>query len=167
MTIKCNNCSVDRNVGDICDICSVFRGNGLGATATRNDIIQARLTSVNGQQSLFGRVNPISLEGKVLYPTSHHDEGLEQLAAANKALGDRLFPNRTNSSMFLKLYGEIAEMIDNPDDPEEWADVMIMLLDYGAKHFPGAMVSTIRRKMGTNEGRTWKANTSGVFQHVE
>lgn len=42
-------------------------------------------------------------------------------------------PQRTDVSMFLKFYGEIAEMIESGGDTDEIADVFILLLDYARR----------------------------------
>jgi len=93
---------------------------------------------------------------------------IDALATRITAQADRLFPNRTDTSMFLKLYGEIAEMIDaNPDNVEgEVADVLIMVLDFARRR--GISISTaIQRKMAVNDVRKWETNQLGVAKHVE
>lgn len=93
---------------------------------------------------------------------------IDALAFQVKEQADRLFPKRTDQSMFLKLYGEIAEMIDADEAhrDDEVADVFIMLLDYAK--VKGINIETaIRRKMAINDAREWKQNGLGAFQHVE
>ncbi len=91
---------------------------------------------------------------------------IHQLAHRIKNQADRLFPSRTDQSMFLKVYSEMGELVSAPDDPEEFADLMIMLLDYGArKGF--AIEYEVKKKMALNETRVWKQNENGVFQHVK
>lgn len=91
---------------------------------------------------------------------------IDNLALEVETQADRLFPKRTDVSMFLKIYAETAELIDAPDDEDEYADLMIMLLDYGSrKKF--AIEAVIRRKMAINEKRKWNMNQYGAFQHVE
>lgn len=78
---------------------------------------------------------------------------------------NRLFPDRTDSSMYLKLYAETAEVIDSKGRAEEVADVLIMWLDYAVRK--GINIEeAIRAKMAINEKRTWEFS-NGVFQHVE
>ena len=94
---------------------------------------------------------------------------IESLAGQIKAQADRLFPNRTDSSMFLKIYSETGELVSAETQDEragELADLLIMLLDYGARHKID-MTNAIVRKMGTNESRKWATNELGVNQHVE
>lgn len=82
---------------------------------------------------------------------------------------DRLFPNRTDTAMFLKIYHETAELID-ADTPakrsDEFADLMILLLDYGSRHGISIEIA-ITKKMAINDARKWKTNELGVNQHVE
>lgn len=92
--------------------------------------------------------------------------GIDDLASEITNQADRLFPQRTDTSMFLKLYGEIAEMIESKGDADEVADVLIMVLDYGARRgIP--LEAAIRKKMLVNEKRTWQINELGVASHVE
>lgn len=92
---------------------------------------------------------------------------IDRLAYQIKEQADRLFPQRTDASMFIKLYGEIAEMIDATDVNRagEVADVLIMVLDY-AKVKGINVEQAIRQKMAVNDARTWKRNDLGAFQHV-
>lgn len=77
---------------------------------------------------------------------------------------DRLFPSRTPVSMFLKLFSEIGELVEAQSE-EEYADVMIMLLDYGAKSNFN-IEAAVRHKMAINEKRNWATNELGVNRHV-
>lgn len=82
---------------------------------------------------------------------------------------DRLFPDRTDQSMFLKMYSELGELAGAKTHVErsmEMADVMIMLLDYAHKHNIDLQES-IRFKMSINDKRTWEQNELGVFSHVK
>ena len=91
--------------------------------------------------------------------------GIDNLAYEVQTQADDLFPDRTDQSMFMKLFSELGELIESGTE-EEYADVMIMLLDYGSRkmfHIEPA----IRRKMEINGQRKWVVNELGVFQHVE
>lgn len=94
---------------------------------------------------------------------------IDTLAHQIEFQADRLFPERTDIAMFLKIYHETAELID-ADTPakkaDEFADLMILLLDYAARHHIEIELA-IARKMEINEGRKWKTNALGVKQHVE
>jgi hypothetical protein len=76
-----------------------------------------------------------------------------------------LFPKRTQSKAFLKLYEELGEVIKNPSDPLEWADVFIMLLDL-SKMNNIDVVSAILHKMQINQERVWTETPTGTYQHV-
>ncbi|TXG97711.1 MAG: DUF550 domain-containing protein [Nevskiaceae bacterium] len=80
-------------------------------------------------------------------------------------MANKLFPHRKQSSAFLKLYGEVGEVIDNPTDPGEWADVFILLLDLA--RINGIDVEqAVRDKMRILQKREWEVNpVFGTFQH--
>lgn len=81
--------------------------------------------------------------------------------------GNEVFPNRTDEKMFLKLYGEVAELIDAGDDcAGEVADVLILVLDYAKRK--GINPSTaVQEKMNVNRKRTWEFDQLGVMKHVK
>jgi hypothetical protein len=89
---------------------------------------------------------------------------IDELAEQVKAQADRLFPNRTDTSMYLKMFKELGEMIED-GDPDEVADVFIMLLDF-AKRKNIHIAEVVLRKMDINNGRTWVVNELGVMRHV-
>lgn len=93
---------------------------------------------------------------------------INNLAELVRGQADLLFPDRNDQSMYLKLYGEIAEMIDAPPDKlnGEVADVFIMLLDFADRK--GIDIeAAVLLKMSINEHRTWTRTANGNFQHVE
>ena len=74
------------------------------------------------------------------------------------------FPNRTDSSMFLKMYSEIAELIRSDGEPLELADLFILLMDYAVRK--DIVISTaVRQKLEINRQRTWKINADGTMSH--
>lgn len=93
---------------------------------------------------------------------------INHLAAAIQEQADGLFPKRTDQSMFLKMYSELGELAtaDDKGRADELADVLIMVLDYGARHGID-MELAILRKMAINQNRKWVTNALGVNQHVE
>jgi NTP pyrophosphatase (non-canonical NTP hydrolase) len=104
-----------------------------------------------------------------LLPQEFRAMRIDFLAREIEYQADRLFPKRTDTAMFLKIYHETAELID-ADTPvkrsDEFADLMILLLDYGSRH--GIEIEqAIKTKMAINENRKWKTNEMGVNQHVE
>lgn len=94
---------------------------------------------------------------------------IDTLASQIEQQANRLFPNRTDTSMFLKIYHETSELIDANTPAkraDEIADLLIMILDYGSRH--GIEIEqAIVRKMAINDARKWKTNEHGVNQHVE
>lgn len=66
--------------------------------------------------------------------------------------------------MFLKMFSEIGEMVDRPDDPMEVADVFIMLLDY-AHRKKIDIRQVVEYKMAINANRQWVVNEMGVMSH--
>lgn len=76
------------------------------------------------------------------------------------------FPNRTDTSMYLKMYGEIGEMIDSDGDADEIADVFIMLLDY-AKRKKVDITTAVLKKLVVNRNRVWVTSKDGVNSHVK
>ena len=92
--------------------------------------------------------------------------GIDTLAREVKVHADTLFPGRTDASMFLKIYGETAEVIDSNGAADEIADIFIMWLDYAARK--GVNIeAAVRAKMLINSKRSWVKTEAGVFQHVE
>lgn len=89
---------------------------------------------------------------------------ISDLARKVSEQADRLFPKRTDSSMFLKMFSEIGEMVDNPDDPMEVADVFIMLLDYAHRKNINIQ-QAVEYKMAINDNRQWTVNQMGVMSH--
>lgn len=85
----------------------------------------------------------------------------------NRQVADKLFPHRTPQIMFLKMYSEIAEIVRDPNDPQEIADVLIMLLDRMDQL--GCDAGTeIMLKLEKNMHRKWAIDPStGVAQHIK
>lgn len=79
---------------------------------------------------------------------------------------DKVFPDRTPSSAFLKFFREIGELIDDPTKADEYADICIMLFDLAKMHGVD-LAAAIRDKMKVNRGRTWAKGAFGTYQHEE
>lgn len=95
-------------------------------------------------------------------------ESLDHLALSINTWASATFPDRTDQGMYLKMYSEIAEMIEADDTHVggELADVLIMLLDFGKRR--GLDIEhEIRQKMAINRERTWTKNKLGAFSHVK
>lgn len=92
---------------------------------------------------------------------------LDYLMGINTAVANALFPNRTDQTMFLKLYEEVGEIVRKPSDGAEVADVLIMLLDHCQRHGirPGF---EIIKKLRINLSRDWEIDPdTGVAYHKE
>ncbi len=79
---------------------------------------------------------------------------------------DTVFPERTAYGAMTKLVmHEIPEMLRNPEDPLEYADILILVLDAAA--LLGIDVAdAVHRKMEINRKRTWKVDKStGLMSH--
>lgn len=82
-------------------------------------------------------------------------------------VADSLFPNRSDASILLKLFEELGELVKKPDDPDEHADVFILLLDFASRH--GVDVEkAVLSKLSVLPDREWKLNVgTGVMQSVK
>jgi len=80
---------------------------------------------------------------------------------------DRVIPDRTAYSTIAKILEELGELIASKRmrDPEELADVAILLLDLF--HLQGIdMKAAVRAKMQINRNRRWNVSDSGAAKHV-
>lgn len=79
---------------------------------------------------------------------------------------NRVFPERTPEGALQKLLqDEIPELINNPDDPNEWGDLMILALDIMyLKKIP--LAETVMNKLRINRSRNWMQKPNGTWQHV-
>ena len=94
---------------------------------------------------------------------------LQQCQRDIVAWANVVFPEREPRDILLKLNEEIGELIKNPVDPHEYADVMILLLDFAA--FSGIdgnrLLTAIGEKMEINKKRSWRVNrNTGIMQHT-
>lgn len=76
-----------------------------------------------------------------------------------------VFPNRKPQSALLKLFEETGELVKDPSDAGEYADIFIMLLDLADMHGVD-VVKAIRDKLALNRQRTWTTTATGTLQHV-
>ena len=74
-------------------------------------------------------------------------------------------PNRTPSNALLKMTEETAELIRDPTDPEEYADILVMLVDLAAMHGVHDLGEAVRKKMKVNANRTWSQTSTGIMRH--
>lgn len=77
---------------------------------------------------------------------------------------DEVFPDRNIQSAALKLYEEIGEMLRDPTNEDEHADIYIMMLDL-SRMYNVDVSAAVRRKMARNRLRTWHKTETGTLQH--
>ncbi len=83
------------------------------------------------------------------------------------AWADQVFPGRTPQSALLKLFEEVGELVRNPKDPGELADLLIIALDLCSLAGVDAE-KALTDKMGINWKRNWAVDqTTGVMRHVK
>jgi len=93
---------------------------------------------------------------------------IDTIAIECRDWADHAFPNRTDSSMFLKLYGEVAELIEaGAECEDEIADILILVLDYAKRKGVHELGEVVAKKLNINRQRNWAATSIGTFQHVE
>ncbi len=94
---------------------------------------------------------------------------LQRLQAEVVDWADGEFPNRIPAMALLKMFGEIGEVIDNPSDPLEWADVLMLFLDVAKLSGISGDQLTVAflEKMKINRGRKWQENGLGVMSHIK
>lgn len=79
---------------------------------------------------------------------------------------DGVYPERTPSSAFMKLFSELGELIDNPNDPLEYADIFIIMLDLANMH--GVDIEkAIIDKININQRRSWGISDLGVLHNIK
>lgn len=82
------------------------------------------------------------------------------------AWAEKTFPNRTDASMFLKIFEELGEVIKSNGHADEVADLFIMMLDYARRKNIDVPVA-VRHKLRINERRQWVSDSVGVMHHVK
>ena len=75
---------------------------------------------------------------------------------SNSAFGTPQVRNET--ATLRKLKAEIDELIENPNDKHEWADVFLLLLDAARRkgYTINDLISFGLEKIEINKNRTWK-----------
>ena len=94
-----------------------------------------------------------------------------------QALQDRIeefqrsrFPDQKLAGKLAHLGREVDELRANPDDPMEWADVLILFLGAAALHdlSASALLLFANHKLTICESRKWgPADADGVHHHIE
>lgn len=94
---------------------------------------------------------------------------MNHLAVDVKAWADEVFPDRTDSSMFLKMYQELGELAGaetREEQEDELADIFIMLMDYAKRKGVNPSLA-VQRKLAINKTRKWRVTNLGVMEHVK
>ena len=94
-----------------------------------------------------------------------------------QALQDRIeefqrtrFPDQKLKGKLNHLVREALELLKNPDDPMEWADVTILLFGAAAMHgiSASALLQNAESKLTICEARKWApADADGVHHHID
>ena len=117
-----------------------------------------------------GEVTPASEEDKLLYKEMEKTRkapDLEALAIDVFKWQKFQFPDKTKEGVLKHLKDEMQEFIDS-EDPEELADVFIMMLAYFDINKLD-LAHTTWQKLLVNFDRDWpeKPNADGVYPHIE
>jgi NTP pyrophosphatase (non-canonical NTP hydrolase) len=89
---------------------------------------------------------------------------VKELQHQINAWASEVFPDRTTASAMLKLYEELGELLRSPSDPEEHADIFIILMDLSTMH--GVDIeSAVMQKLAKNRTRIWEKTQIGTMQH--
>lgn len=83
------------------------------------------------------------------------------------AWADRMFPDRTADEILRKMLIEVEELIEDRVTPDEYADVVILVLDL-ASQYGIDIERAVLDKMAVNEHRRWRRDpATGTMQHIE
>lgn len=97
---------------------------------------------------------------------SEHDMTTQELARSVWEWAEATFPHRNDSSMLLKLYEEVGELVRQPGHPDELADLFILLMDFAYRHKLD-IKKMVLHKLFVNMKRRWKVDhLTGVMHHV-
>jgi NTP pyrophosphatase (non-canonical NTP hydrolase) len=117
-----------------------------------------------------GTANAPALAQQMVYEHDSIDANMNDLRVMQRLVvmwADSAFPDRAPASALLKLYEEIGELIRAPANAEEYADILIMLVDLAHMHGVTDMGAAVRAKMKTNSRRKWTPTAIGTMQHTE
>jgi NTP pyrophosphatase (non-canonical NTP hydrolase) len=126
-------------------------GNNRGFVSSNYENMDAVVRHVNGDMGATPEVGA----------------SLQQLQSDVVSWANEIFPHRTPQQGFLKLFEEIGEVLQEPRNKYEWADVFIMLLDIADRYNISGddLVNAIQEKMDINRDRRWSENEIGVMKH--
>lgn len=95
-----------------------------------------------------------------------HTDSMSILQGQVHEWANDTFPDRVPANAWQKMFIELGEVIENPGDPLEWGDVMIMLFDLAKMHGVDLYGAT-QLKLEVNRLRSWTRLPSGVYRHTE
>ena len=79
----------------------------------------------------------------------------------------KTFPEQSGHSISNHLYREAKELLAIPNDPEEMADVIMLVADL-ADYYGIDLKEAVRKKFEICKARTWgEPDSEGVYEHVE
>lgn len=79
------------------------------------------------------------------------------------------FPDEGVAGKLIHLKEEVQELIDAPNDRDEWADCFLLLFDAARKQGLSFndVANAINLKFQKNKLRTWTQDQPGVYHHVK
>lgn len=93
---------------------------------------------------------------------------LNKFLSEQKKFSEKTFGKDYPLKSVLKHLGkEVKEVIANPDDMEEWADVFILLMDAMMRNNISfkKILKASNEKLKKNKKRQWKKGKDGVMHH--
>ena len=93
------------------------------------------------------------------------EDRFEKVALLNKTH----FPKSQMKHNLIHMKGEIKEVLENPDDIEEWADIIICYMGGFGKtnHTLAELFESVDKKIDKNMKRKWKYNGRGLYSHIK
>jgi len=83
------------------------------------------------------------------------------------AWADEVFPGRRPEIAFMKLFEEVGEVVTDPYNRLEWADLIVLIVDLAAMYGIRDLGSAVLEKIKINRERQWARSKTGVMSHVE
>lgn len=91
---------------------------------------------------------------------------LQELQNEVHEWANKQFPGRQPPIAWMKFYEELGEVIRDPKDELEWADLLILILDLAALYGVHNLTDAVLRKMEINRKRVWGTTETGVMKHI-
>ena len=100
-------------------------------------------------------------------PTDAEHPTLDSLAAEIREWQDATFPTATAASAAKHLLSEAHELVAQPTDPEEMADIFLLVIAVANKAGVN-LAEAAAAKLAKNKARKWgKPNADGYVEHVK